>query len=204
MKVKKKVIIATKNKGKAMEFDRMLSPKGYKVLTLLDFPDFKDIEETGETFEENAVLKAEEASAVLNEMVIADDSGLIIDALDGRPGVYSARYAGEVKDDNANIDKVLSELEGIPFNERTARFYCVLAIAGPNRETHTYSGACEGKILDELRGNNGFGYDPIFYVEDKDRTMAELSAEEKAAISHRGKALKQFEENLDELLGDHE
>jgi XTP/dITP diphosphohydrolase len=200
--MKKKVIIATKNKGKAKEFERMLSPKGYEVLTLLDLPDFKDIEETGETFEENAVLKAEEASAVLNEMVIADDSGLIIDALDGRPGVYSARYAGEDKDDNANIEKVLAELDGVPFHERTARFYCVLAIAAPNRETTLYSGACEGKILDERRGTNGFGYDPIFFVEDKEKSMAELSSIEKAGISHRGKALKQFEDNLDELLGD--
>ncbi|WP_409251554.1 XTP/dITP diphosphatase [Bacillus sp. SCS-153A] len=200
--MKKKIIIATKNKGKAKEFERMLSPRGYKVLTLLDFPDFQDIEETGETFEENAVLKAEEASAVLNEMVIADDSGLIIDALDGRPGVYSARYAGEKKDDNANMDKVLSELQGVPFNERTARFYCVLAIAGPNMKTRTYSGSCEGKILDERRGTNGFGYDPIFFVEAKDRTMAELRPEEKAAVSHRGKALSQFESNLEEMLGD--
>jgi XTP/dITP diphosphohydrolase len=200
--MKRKVIIATKNKGKAKEFERMLEPKGYEVLTLLDFPDFKDIEETGETFEENAVLKAEEASAVLNELVIADDSGLIIDALGGRPGVYSARYAGEKKDDNANIDKVLSELDGVPFTDRSARFYCVLAIAGPNRETSTYSGACEGKILEERRGTNGFGYDPIFLVENKDRAMAELTSEEKAAISHRGNALKQFEENLPALLGE--
>ena len=202
--MKKKVIIATKNKGKAKEFERLLSPKGYEVFTLLDFPDFQDIEETGETFEENAVLKAEEASAILNEMVIADDSGLIIDALDGRPGVYSARYAGEEKDDNSNMDKVLSELEGVPFNERTARFYCVLAIAGPEMKTRTYSGSCEGKILEERRGTNGFGYDPVFFVEDKDRTMAELTSDEKAAISHRGKALKQFEKNLDELLGDYQ
>ncbi|TYS01022.1 XTP/dITP diphosphatase [Rossellomorea vietnamensis] len=200
--MKRKVIIATKNKGKAKEFERMLSPKGYDVLTLLDFPDFQDIDETGETFEENAVLKAEEASAVLNEIVIADDSGLIIDALDGRPGVYSARYAGEAKDDNDNMDKVLTELKGVPYNERTARFYCVLAIAGPDRETRTYSGACEGKILDERRGTNGFGYDPIFFVEEKDRAMAELTSEEKSSISHRGKALKQFEDDLEELSGD--
>ncbi|TYS84310.1 XTP/dITP diphosphatase [Rossellomorea aquimaris] len=201
--MKRKVIIATKNKGKAKEFERMLSPKGYEVLTLLDFPDFQDIEETGETFEENAVLKAEEASSVLNEIVIADDSGLIIDALDGRPGVYSARYAGEAKDDNDNMDKVLSELEGVPYNERSARFYCVLAIAGPGRETKTYSGACEGKILNERRGLNGFGYDPVFFVEEKDRTMAELTSEEKSAISHRGNALRQFENDLEELSGDY-
>ncbi|RIW37735.1 XTP/dITP diphosphatase [Bacillus salacetis] len=200
--MKKKVIIATKNKGKAGEFERMLQPKGYEVLTLLDFPEFKDIEETGTTFEENAILKAEEASAILKEIVIADDSGLIIDALDGRPGVYSARYAGEEKNDDANIDKVLTELEGVPFNERGARFYCVLSIAGPNRKTSTYSGTCEGKILGERRGMNGFGYDPIFLVEDKDKTMAELTPEEKAAISHRGNALKQFEENLRTLTGD--
>ena len=197
----KKVIIATKNKGKAKEFERMLSPHGFEILTLLDLPDFPDIEETGETFEENAVLKAEEAAAMLNEIVIADDSGLIVDALDGRPGVYSARYAGEAKDDDANIDKVLSELSGVPSEERTARFFCVLAIAGPNLETRTYSGACEGRIIEERQGDNGFGYDPVFFIDDKDKTMAELTSEEKSAISHRGNALRKFEDNLSSLIG---
>ncbi|WP_456274907.1 XTP/dITP diphosphatase [Bacillus sp. AK031] len=179
----------------------MLSPKGYEVLTLLDLPDFPEIEETGETFEENAVLKAEEAAAALNEIVIADDSGLIVDALDGRPGVYSARYAGEEKSDEANIDKVLTELNGVPSGQRTARFFCVLAIAGPNMKTKTYSGACEGRILAERQGTNGFGYDPIFYVEEKGKAMAELTSDEKSAISHRGKALRLFEENLSSLAG---
>ena len=118
--------------------------KGYDVKTLLDFPESPDVEETGTTFEENAILKAEAISKEYQQVVIADDSGLIVDALDGRPGVYSARYAGEDKNDEANTNKVLSELEGVPENERTARFYCALAVASPNQETITVSGTIEG------------------------------------------------------------
>ena len=141
-----------------------------------------DVEETGVTFEENAILKAETVANLLGKIVIADDSGLEIDALDGAPGVYSARYAGVEKSDEDNIDKVLKELlETVPEEERTARFRCVLAVAGPGIETETFSGSCEGVINPERQGTNGFGYDPIFYVPEKERTMAELSPEEKSA-----------------------
>lgn len=194
------VIIATKNKGKAKEFERMFKPLGYSVLTLLDFPDFKDVEETGSTFEENAIIKAETVSKALDRMVIADDSGLSVDALEGRPGIFSARYAGEEKDDQANIDKVLAELENAPENERQARFYCALAVASPGHETFTVSGVCEGLILREKRGSHGFGYDPIFFVEEKGKAMAELLPEEKGEISHRAKALIKLENEFSSLL----
>lgn len=196
------IIVATKNQGKAKEFERMFRPLGYEVKTLIDFPEIQDIEETGSTFEENAILKAETMSKLLDKIVIADDSGLSIDALDGRPGIYSARYAGEEKSDEANIVKVLEELNGIPDQNRQARFYCALAVAAPGRKTVTVLGACEGVILREKRGVNGFGYDPIFFVKDKGKSMAELSPLEKAEISHRAQALRKLENNLPSLFSE--
>ncbi|CEG23170.1 Non-canonical purine NTP pyrophosphatase [Planococcus massiliensis] len=196
----KQVIIATQNKGKAKDFEALFGPLGYEVLTLRDVAKDMDVEETGVTFEENAILKAEAVAEALQTTVIADDSGLEIDALNGEPGVYSARYAGEAKSDEANIEKVLRKLEGVPEEQRTARFRCVLAIASPNKETVTYSGFCEGVILSERRGENGFGYDPIFYVPSEGKAMAELVPEEKAAISHRGNALRELEKAMPEWL----
>ncbi|MEH7343703.1 XTP/dITP diphosphatase [Bacillus sp. JJ1532] len=196
------VIIATKNAGKAKEFERMFMPLGYKVKTLIDYPEIDDIEETGSTFEENAILKAESVSKALNKIVIADDSGLSIDALNGRPGIYSARYAGEEKSDEANMAKVLDELNDIPDKDRQARFYCALAVAVPGLETFTVSGTCEGLILREKRGSNGFGYDPIFFVVDNEKAMAELKPEEKAEISHRAQALRKLESKLPALLSE--
>ncbi|WP_080844527.1 XTP/dITP diphosphatase [Cytobacillus gottheilii] len=194
------VIIATKNAGKAKEFKRMFLPLGYEVKTLLDYPEFEDIEETGSTFEENAILKAEAVSKALNKIVIADDSGLMIDALDGRPGIYSARYAGETKNDNANMDKVLEELKDVPQAERTSRFYCALAVAVPGKETETVAGTCEGSILTEKRGSFGFGYDPIFFCNAKGKAMAELEPDEKSEISHRANALRKLEDMLPVLF----
>ena len=196
----KEVIIATKNPGKAKEFEHIFSSRGITVRTLLDYPEIPDVEETGTTFEENATLKAEAVSKALGKMVIGDDSGLIVDALEGRPGIYSARYAGEPKNDQNNTDKVLSELEGIPEEKRTARFYCALAVAVPGKETKTVSGTCEGRILEERKGTNGFGYDPVFYVPEKGLAMAQLSSEEKNKISHRANALKKLDVVLDSIL----
>jgi XTP/dITP diphosphohydrolase len=136
-----------------------------------------------------------------NIITIADDSGLIVDALDGRPGVYSARYAGEEKNDQANMDKVLTEMENIPDTKRTARFYCALAIAIPGSKTITVFGTCEGKILRQPEGTNGFGYDPIFWVPAKGQTLAQLPADEKNEISHRGMALKKLSTIINELFG---
>lgn len=196
----KKVIIATQNKGKAKDFEAIFKPHGYEVLTLADVAPDMDVEETGTTFEANAILKAEAVAERLNTMVIADDSGLQVDALDGEPGVYSARYAGLEKNDNANIEKVLENLKNVPDQKRTARFVCALAVAGPGMETKTFFGTCEGLILSEKRGTNGFGYDPIFYVPELEKTMAELTPEEKGQISHRGNALRKLEGEIPELL----
>ncbi len=186
------MVIATKNKGKIAEFQQMFAKAGWEVKSLLDYPELPDIEEDGVTFAENAAKKAEVLATHLNQMVIADDSGLVVDALDGRPGVYSARYAGEDKSDTANSEKVLKELVDIPGDDRTARFVCCLAVAKPNRETFFYEGACEGYIAMRATGSNGFGYDPIFYLPELDKTMAQLTAEQKNERSHRAKALKQL------------
>ncbi|ALC84192.1 nucleoside-triphosphate diphosphatase [Bacillus gobiensis] len=188
----KEVIIATTNAGKLKEFKEMLEPIGYHVKSLADIGYRQEIEETGHTFEENAVLKAETISKQFHEIVIADDSGLSVDYLGGSPGVYSARYAGEMKDDTANLNKVLRELEGIEKEDRSARFRCALAVSIPGEETKTVEGVVEGYIATEPVGENGFGYDPIFIVKDKTKTMAELTSEEKNKISHRAEALKKL------------
>ncbi|MEB2290890.1 XTP/dITP diphosphatase [Priestia megaterium] len=193
----REIIIATKNAGKVKDFETLFSPKGFKVKSLLDFPEIEDVEETGVTFAENATLKAEAISSALNKPVIADDSGLAIDALNGEPGVYSARYAGENKDDNANIEKVLQKLNDVPFEKRTARFHCALAIAVTGKRTEIVEGTCEGHILEEKRGENGFGYDPIFFVEKWRCSMAELTKEQKNQISHRANALKKLAPLID-------
>ncbi|MRX71818.1 XTP/dITP diphosphatase [Bacillus lacus] len=196
----KKLIIATKNEGKAREF-RSLFPEGeVEVLSLLDLEEPLDVEETGNTFTENAILKAEEISRKYQTTVIADDSGLEIDYLNGAPGVYSARYAGAEKNDQDNINKVLKELSGVPANKRTARFVCALAVSSPGKETKTVTGTVDGYINEQREGNGGFGYDPIFFVKDKCRTMAELTKEEKNAISHRANALEKLQGILPEYI----
>lgn len=194
----KEAIIATHNPGKVKEFKDILAPKGYDVKSLADIGFLEEIEETGHTFEENAVLKAEAVAKAVNKMVIADDSGLSVDNLGGSPGVYSARYAGEQKDDTANINKVLQKLKGIEKEQRTARFRCALAVSIPGEETKTVEGHVEGYIAEEPKGENGFGYDPIFIVKDKDKTMAELTSDEKNKISHRANALKKLSQLLEE------
>lgn len=195
----KQVVIATKNKGKAKDFEALFGPFGYEVVTMFEVAPDVEIEETGTTFEENAILKAETLANMLGQIVIADDSGLAIDALNGEPGVYSARYAGD-HDDEANMVKVLENMKDVPEEQRTARFCCTLAIAGPNMETKTVFGTCEGMIAHEKKGTNGFGYDPIFYVPALEKHMAELSAEEKGAISHRGNAIRKLALQLAEFL----
>jgi len=190
----RQILIATKNSGKAEEFKQFFANHQIEAISLLDLDEtIPDIAETGSTFEENAALKAEQIAALVNSPVLADDSGLIIDALDGRPGLYSARYAGEPKDDQANIDKVLDEMKEVPEGERTARFICVLAVAIPGKETIFRTGYCEGKITLAEKGENGFGYDPIFVPKGFDRTMAELPPETKNEISHRKNAISQLE-----------
>lgn len=189
----KQIIIATRNQGKAREFKDFFAPFGIQALSLPELEkDLPDVEETGTTFEENAALKAEQIAEMLNKPVLADDSGLVVDPLDGRPGVYSARYAGKEKNDQANIEKLLEELTDVPKESRTARFVCVLAIAIPGEATIFRKGTCEGSIASSPAGTNGFGYDPIFIPTTYNQTLAELTKEEKNRISHRSDAVKQL------------
>lgn len=190
-----KILIATHNKHKLDEMQRILSPMGYEVVTdtMLGF-ELTEAEETGETFLENARIKAKSGCNESGLPCIADDSGLCVDALDGEPGVFSARYAGGHGDDEANNRKLLEKLQNIPTEKRTARFECAICVAFPNGDEITASGSCEGWIGYEKRGENGFGYDPLFMVGDK--SFAELTSAEKDSLSHRGNALKALRKRL--------
>ena len=196
----KKIILATKNAGKVRELTQMMETHEIEILSLLDINYEAEIEETGTTFEENALIKAREIALKYKTTVIADDSGLSIDALNGAPGVYSARYAGRPCNDDANMDKVLEALKDVPDHERTARFVCVLAIVDETGKETVVHGTCEGKIWHEKRGLEGFGYDPIFYLPQLDKTMAELSKDEKNALSHRGNAFKKLALIIGEII----
>jgi XTP/dITP diphosphohydrolase len=184
-----KLVLATRNKGKVKELAGSLGACGIEVLSLDDFPQVGEIEEDGTTFTENAIKKARETSILTATLALADDSGLEVDCLKGEPGVYSARYAGVGSSDRANNDKLLSQLAGVPTEKRTARFQCVIAIAHPNGAIHTVQGTCEGVIGHEPKGDMGFGYDPLFYLPEYDKTFAQLELTLKNKISHRGKAL---------------
>ncbi len=194
------IVIATRNKGKAKEFESLFDKKGYTIKTLLDYPEVPDVEETGDTFQENALLKAETIAKEFGTLVLADDSGLVVKALHGQPGVYSARYAGEEKNDAKNNAKLLIELADMTGSDRQASFHCSLALAKPGTESLVIDGELEGVIAGVPKGDNGFGYDSLFYVSEKGRTLAELSENEKNEISHRAVALKQLETVLDDWL----
>ncbi|MBQ4267229.1 MAG: XTP/dITP diphosphatase [Clostridia bacterium] len=193
-----KIIIATHNKHKLQEMSRILSPMGYEVVTDLDLGiELSDVEENGETFLDNARIKAEAGCKESGLPCIADDSGLCVDALNGAPGVYSARYSGVHGDDDGNNRKLLSELSGVPTEKRTAHFACAICVSFPDGSEVTATGKCEGYIGYEKKGTNGFGYDPLFMVGD--RSLAQMTAEEKDAISHRGNALKELQKILPAL-----
>lgn len=192
-------LIATHNMKKRDELQRILSPLGVHVLTADEAGvDLTDVEETGTTFEENALLKARSGCKEGKMPCIADDSGLCVDALDGAPGVYSARFAGEHGNDDKNNEKLLSLLSDIPPEKRTARFVSTVACVFPDGRELVVRGECEGKIGYEKRGENGFGYDPLFYVGE--RTFAEFTPEEKDAVSHRGNALRALTKALPAYL----
>lgn len=197
-----KIIVATRNAGKVNEFKEMLGRLGYDVESLLDYETAPETDETGSTFEENAELKSREAAAYFGHAVLSDDSGLEVDALDGAPGVYSARFAGEDKSDEANNALLLEKLTGVPAEKRTARFVCALSLAKPSGETLTVRGTMEGVIGFERKGTNGFGYDPLFIIPSLNQTAAELTKSEKASISHRGQALRKLELALTTFLGE--
>ncbi len=191
-----KLVIATHNAGKVKEIRVLFSRHYDTIVSLRDEGVALEVPENGETFEENARQKAlGYAEALLGCDVLADDSGLEVDALNGAPGVYSARYAGEDATDAANNALLLKNLIGVPDDARTARFKCCAALVSAG-EVITASGACEGRILSETRGEGGFGYDPLFFVEEYKKTFAELSMEEKNALSHRGRALRALAEKL--------
>ncbi len=190
-----KLVFASNNAGKIREVQAILKEcagmENTELLSLKDIGFFDDIVEDGETFEENALIKAR-AVAKLGYICIADDSGLEVDALDGAPGVYSARYSGVHGDDAANNLLVLKNLMDVPDEKRTARFTCAIACVMPKGECFTVKASCEGRILHAEEGEGGFGYDPLFYVEEYQKTLASVTPEEKNAISHRGKALRLF------------
>lgn len=182
------LVLATKNQGKVAELRRILDGLDVQLLSAADVA-LPDVEETGDTFEANALLKARESAAACGLPCVSDDSGLVVDALDGEPGVRSARYAGTHGDDDANLRLVLERMSGV--EARTARFVCVAALATPDGREWTVRGELEGVLTTEPRGSGGFGYDPIFQPLDQDgRTTAELSPQEKDAISHRGLAFR--------------
>jgi len=194
-----KFLIATHNMKKREELQRILEPLNITVLTAEEADvDLRDIEETGTTFEENAILKAEGGRDDSGLPCIADDSGLEVDFLNGEPGVYSARYAGEHGNDAKNIEKLLENLKDVPLEKRTARFVCAACCSFPDGENIVVRGTCEGVIGFEPKGTNGFGYDPVFFVGD--RSFGEFSAAEKDPLSHRGKALKLLLEKLEDKL----
>lgn len=194
-----KLVLATNNKGKVRELAEMLQPLGFQVFPIGAYPGFSEVEEDGDTFSANAIKKAVAATEFTGELCLADDSGLEVDAINGAPGVYSARFAGEPKDDEANNRKLLQLLANVPDEQRTARFRCVIALAKPNGSVQTADGTCEGIILRELKGEGGFGYDPLFYVPQFNQTFAELDLAKKNSISHRGKALQKAVEILNRL-----
>jgi XTP/dITP diphosphohydrolase len=195
-----RLLIATHNPGKKREFARLLDGLGLELVTLSDLGISEEVSETGTTFAKNALAKAQGYAAISGLLTLADDSGLEVDALDGAPGVYSARYDGRGGTDEDRLRLVLKQLEGVPEAERTARFRCAIALATPDGRTDTAEGACEGRITLAPRGQHGFGYDPIFYVPEQGCTMAELAPETKNRISHRARAALVARERLARLL----
>jgi XTP/dITP diphosphohydrolase len=194
-------LVATQNPGKLREYQDLLADLPVEWFSLQDLG-LEDLEvpETGATFTENARIKASAYAEASGVLTLADDSGLEVDALGGAPGVYSSRYAGPGASDTDRYRKLLAELGDTPDEARTARFRCVVAIAAPGGDVRTAEGACEGRIGDAPRGENGFGYDPVFIVEGRDQTMAELTADEKNILSHRGRALEAIRPILAEIL----
>jgi XTP/dITP diphosphohydrolase len=194
-----KLLIATHNRGKLQEYQEIFVDLLFEMVTLDDVGIAEDVEETGETFEANARLKADTYARMSGLLTLADDSGLEVDALGGEPGVYSKRYAGEGKSDAERNEYLLEKLREVPQKRRSARFRCVIVIADAQGQTWTTEGTCEGEIAFAPRGTNGFGYDPIFILPERGKHLAELTSEEKNRISHRGRAAIGAREILAEL-----
>ena len=192
-----KIFLATGNKHKIKEIEKIFKMDNVEILSINDGIEIPEVEEDGTTFEENSKKKALEIAKFTNMITIADDSGLCVDALNGAPGVYSARYAGEHGNDLANNKKLVKELQGI--ENRKARFVAVITLAKPTGETYSFRGEVEGEIIDNPQGTEGFGYDPHFFMKEYGKTLAEIP-EIKNKISHRARALEKLKENLDEIL----
>ncbi len=198
MTVKEKIIFATKNAGKIKEINEIMADSPYEVISMEEAGIHVTIIEDGTSFEENAIIKAKKVSEIAHCIVLADDSGLEVDYLDKAPGIYSARFGGEDTPYSIKNKMIIDKLRGVAEDKRSARFVCVIAAVFPNGDILTSRGTIEGHIIDEERGCNGFGYDPIFYVAEYDCTTAEMDRIVKNRISHRGKALKNMKEQLEE------
>jgi len=192
------IVIATRNKGKTAEIREMLKGFPVNIKNLDDFGPIPEIEEDGDTFDANAYKKASVTARILGIPALADDSGLLVESLDGAPGVHSARYAGEKATDKQRGEKLLGEMKGK--TNRKAAFECVISIAVPSGPALTYEARCEGLITEEPAGQNGFGYDPVFFFPPLKKTFAELTRTEKSRVSHRGKALGELKEEFDKVL----
>lgn len=195
------LVLATRNVHKLREFREMFrGVKRFDITSLMNYPDYTPPEETGVTFEENAEIKALDAARVLNKWVIADDSGLVVPAINGEPGVYSRRYSGEDATDRENNKKLLDRMAGLSGIERSAYFACSICACGPDGKKKTVTGHCEGMIVEAPRGGNGFGYDPLFLKNDHQKTFGELPEETKNRISHRRKALDKIALFLESII----
>lgn len=196
---KLQIVLATRNKDKIREIKAVLDGLEIDILTLDQFPHFPEMVEDGQTLAENALKKSKAISMATGLLALADDTGLEVDYLDGQPGVYSSRFAGERASYDDNCNKLLGLMNGVPKEQRTARFRCIIAITGPDIE-RLVEGVCEGFITDKKRGSQGFGYDPVFYIPTYDQTFAEISLTLKNEISHRGIALKQARKILEQMI----
>ena len=191
------IIVATNNQGKVKEIKQILAP--HNVMSQSEAGIDLEVEETGETFADNAFLKARSLKQFTNAAIIADDSGLMVDYLNGEPGVYSARYAGDNTTPEQGMEKLLKNLDGVPFEDRTARFVSVVALIMPDGTEYSFEGTCDGYITNIRKGDNGFGYDPIFYYPPLEKTFAEMDDNEKNSVSHRYIAIKKLVEFLETL-----
>lgn len=196
--MKQIIVLATTNKGKTREIQKLLENTSVEIKNLSDFGPIPEIIEDGATFDDNAYKKASLTARFLGYPAMADDSGLCVDALEGAPGVYSARYAGENATDQDNVKKLLKDMEGQ--ENRSAGFKCVISIAVPTGTALTYEGECRGVLTTEPQGDNGFGYDPLFFYPEFNKTFAQLTIEEKGQVSHRGRALKQVADEMNKII----
>jgi XTP/dITP diphosphohydrolase len=195
-RLKMEIVLATRNKKKIEEIKRVIRDMPVSLLTIDDFQECPEVKEEGFTFQENAVRKAMAIAHCTGKPSLADDSGLEVYSLSNAPGVFSSRYAGESATDRKNVEKLLHEMRSIVNDERNARFVCCLALAFPDGRVEIFSGQVEGRIGREPKGSRGFGYDPLFYPEGRNKTFAEMPADEKDTLSHRGKALREFQKYL--------